>query len=84
MTQEPKLSLKYLVETCKNWEIESMNWILGVTLREDDSRIRKGQVPENMANSIYCFKYALKNSMLGKRQRATLSVTFRGDVLDKF
>lgn len=73
----------------KHWGIESMHWILDVTFREDDSRIRKGDAPENMAilrqialNTLN--KYTnIKDSMPGKRQRAALSDTFREDVLSK-
>jgi len=33
-----------------HWAIEnSLHWVLDVTLREDNSRIRKDNAPENMA-----------------------------------
>jgi predicted transposase YbfD/YdcC len=33
-----------------HWQVEnSLNWILDVTFREDDSRVRKGNGPQNMA-----------------------------------
>ena len=32
-----------------HWGIESTHWSLDVTFREDDSRTRKGQAPQNLA-----------------------------------
>jgi predicted transposase YbfD/YdcC len=33
----------------KHWGVESMHWILDVTFGDDQSRVRKGNAPQNMA-----------------------------------
>ncbi len=32
-----------------HWSVESMHWVLNMSFGEDQSRIRKGNAPENMA-----------------------------------
>jgi len=73
----------------KHWGIESMHWILDVTFREDASRIRKGDSPENMSilrhiaiNTLKKYT-SVKDSMPGKIQKAALSDNFREDILKK-
>jgi len=104
-TRETKNSttteLRYYISSCacdaqylnnairKHWGIESMHWILDVTFREDQSRIRKGDAPENMAIlrhlalNILKQYTEIKDSIPGKIQRAALSDNFREDVLSK-
>jgi predicted transposase YbfD/YdcC len=71
----------------KHWSIESMHWILDVTFREDESRIRKGDGPENMAILRHISlnvmkKYTkIKESIPGKIRRAAFSDVFRSGVL---
>lgn len=71
----------------KHWGVESMHWILDVTFREDESRIRKGDAPENISmlrhlalNAMKKFT-GIKDSIAGKVQRALLSDDFRSNVL---
>jgi hypothetical protein len=73
----------------KHWGIKRMHWILDITFREDASRIRKGDSPENMAilrhiaiNTLKKYT-SVKDSMPGKMQRAALSDGFREEVLNK-
>jgi len=57
-----------------HWQVEnSLNWILDVTFREDDSRIRKGAGPQNMAVlrrlalNLLKRENTVKRSIQGKR-----------------
>jgi len=76
-----------LHSTRKHWEIESMHWILDVTFREDDSRIRKGDGPENFAVLRHIAlnimkKYTgIKDSVKSKLRMASFSDDFRTDIL---
>ena len=73
----------------KHWGIESMHWILDITFREDESRIRKGDGPENIAvlrhialNTMK--KYSgIKDSIKSKIRRAMLSDTVRENIMEK-
>ncbi len=47
---------------CKHWGVESMHWILDITFREDESRIRKGDGPENIAVLRHLGLNAMKKS----------------------
>ncbi|MDM8557171.1 ISAs1 family transposase [Desulfococcaceae bacterium HSG7] len=41
---------KFSEAVCKHWEVENkLHWVLDISFREDESRIRKGNVAENMA-----------------------------------
>jgi predicted transposase YbfD/YdcC len=50
-----------------HWKIESMHWMLDVILREDDSTLSKGNVPDNMA-IIRRFILNMLTNMKGKRE----------------
>lgn len=70
-----------------HWGIEnSLHWVLDVTFREDDSRIRTGYAPENF-NIVRQLAINLlkkepsKLSMKRKRFRASLSDKFREEVI---
>jgi predicted transposase YbfD/YdcC len=70
-----------------HWGIEnSLHWVLDVTFREDDSRIRKGYAPENF-NVVRQIainllkKEASKLSIKRKRFMAALSDKFREKVI---
>jgi len=70
-----------------HWGVEnSLHWVLDVTFREDDSRIRKGYAPENF-NIIRQLainllkKESSKMSLKKKRFKAALSDQFRENVL---
>ena len=60
-----------------HWRIEnSLHWILDVSFREDDSRIRKGHAPQNfsllrkIALNVLKFDKLSKGSLKGKRKKA--------------
>ena len=66
-----------------HWSIESqLHWILDVTFSEDASRIRKRQAPQTsgmlrrLAVSILSSDTSIKDSIRGKRYRASLSTDF--------
>lgn len=70
-----------------HWGVEnSLHWVLDVTFREDDSRVRTGYAPENF-NIIRQLSINLlkkepsKLSMKRKRFKASLSDKFREDVI---
>jgi len=57
-----------------HWQVEnSLNWVLDVTFREDDSRVRKGAGPHNMAMlrrlalNLLKRETSVKRSIQGKR-----------------
>jgi len=70
-----------------HWGVEnSLHWVLDVTFREDDSRIRKGYAPENFnvirQLAINLLKReASKMSLKKKRFKAALSDQFRENVI---
>lgn len=70
----------------QHWSIESqLHWVLDVTFTEDASRIRKRNAPQTsamlrrLAVSILSSDTSLKESLRGKRYRASLST----DVLER-
>jgi predicted transposase YbfD/YdcC len=71
----------------EHWGIEnSLHWVLDVTFREDDSRIRKGYAPENFIIVRQLAINLLKNeasklSIKRKRFMAALSDKFREKVI---
>ena len=70
-----------------HWGVEnSLHWVLDVTFREDDSRIRTGYAPENFniirQLSINLLKReSSKLSIKRKRFKASLSDKFREDII---
>lgn len=75
--------------TRQHWAIEnSLHWVLDVTFREDDSRIRSGNSPQNMAVLRHLALNILKNdkskgSLRNKRYRAALNTTFLTQLLGR-
>jgi predicted transposase YbfD/YdcC len=73
--------------TRQHWAIEnSLHWVLDVTFREDDSRIRTGNSPQNMAVLRHLALNILKNdkskgSIRNKRYKAALDTTFLSKLL---
>ncbi|MDQ7049107.1 MAG: ISAs1 family transposase [Enterobacterales bacterium] len=69
-----------------HWGVESTHWILDVTFKEDDCRIRNGDGAENVA-VIRRFALNLtklhpqKNSMRGKLKQAGWSDKFRSELI---
>lgn len=70
-----------------HWGIENqLHWVLDVTFREDDSRVRRDEAPANLA-TLRQFSLSLlrrhpaPNSVKGKRFRAALDDHFRAKVV---
>ena len=68
---------RLLAATRGHWSIEnSLHWVLDISFREDDSRIRDGNAPENlavirhMALNLLKRDRTIKASIKGKRKRA--------------
>jgi hypothetical protein len=62
-----------------HWSIEnSLHWVLDVTFREDDSRLRSGYGAENFA---VIKREPSNGSLRQKRYKAALSNEFRSNVL---
>jgi len=66
-----------LAATRGHWSIEnSLHWVLDISFREDDSRVRAGSAPENlavirhMALNLLKQDTTIKASIKGKRKRA--------------
>jgi predicted transposase YbfD/YdcC len=78
----PNDARRILQATRHHWAIEnSFHWVLDVTFREDDSRIRKGDSPQNMAVLRHLALNILKQddskaSLKQKRFRAGLDENF--------
>lgn len=71
----------------RHWHIENVqHWVLDVTYKEDDSRIRVGDAPQNMALfRRFMFNLAalspIKESKKGKLKRAAWDDEFRAKLL---
>ncbi len=78
----PNQAARHLDATRHHWAIEnSFHWVLDVTFREDDSRIRLGDSPQNMALLPHIALNILKRdpskaTLKQKRFRAGLDETF--------
>jgi predicted transposase YbfD/YdcC len=78
----PPHARQILAATRTHWSVEnSLHWVLDVTFREDDSRIRKHNAPQNMAVLRHIALNILKQdpskgSLKQKRYRAALDDTF--------
>lgn len=75
----------------RHWSIESqLHWVLDVTFTEDASRIRKQHAPQTsamlrrLAVSILSSDTSLKDSLRGKRYRASLSTDALESILLSF
>jgi len=74
----PNQAERILAATRAHWSIEnSFHWLLDITFREDDSRIRIGNSPQNMAVVRHLALNILKThkskgSIRNKRYRAAL------------
>ena len=72
-----------------HWGIEnSFHWVLDMTFGEDDSRIRTGDSPQNMAVLRHLALNILKKdkskgSLRQKRSKAALDDTFLSKLLDR-
>lgn len=79
---------KILQAARSHWGVEnSLHWVLDVAMGEDDSRIRKGHAPENMATlrrlalNLLKQERSLKRGIQGKRLKAALSPNYLLKVL---
>jgi predicted transposase YbfD/YdcC len=78
----PNDAARLLTATRSHWQIENqLHWVLDVVFREDNSRIRTGNAPENMAVLRHVSLNILKKdkskgSIRTKRYRAALDTTF--------
>lgn len=69
-----------------HWEVENKaHYVLDVTYREDDSRIRRENAAENIAVArrfaLNLHDYIPKNSMKGKLKQAMWSDDFRDQII---
>ena len=78
-----------LVTIRKHWSIENkLHWMLDIAFREDESRVRKGNAPQNLASAVKVAfnvlskkKSQLKMSMPKMMQKALLNDKFRENML---
>lgn len=94
LKESPFKSLKTLASVIKatlairgHWEVENkVHWVLDVTYKEDDSRVRRENAAENIATAR---RFALnlarlhpkKDSMRGKLKQAMWSDDFRYQII---
>lgn len=70
-----------------HWSIENnLHWVLDVVFREDESRVRSGNAPENLNILRKESAYSLRNhpsggSITGKRYLCSLNLSYALDVL---
>lgn len=72
----------------KHWGIEnSVHWVLDIAFREDESRVRKGYAPENLAAIRHIALNLLKNnktfkgSIKSKRLNAAMDIKYLEEVM---
>ena len=86
-------SLPLNAEQCLNavrdhWQVESMHWVLDMTFRDDESRIRKGQGPlafnvmRKMAMALFKQDTSKSASMAAKKKMAGLDDKYRSTLLE--
>ena len=83
------LDAKQVSQAVRNhWQVESMHWMLDMTFREDESRIRKGHGPlafnvlRKIALNLFKRDDTIKASMARKRRMAGLDDEFRSVLLE--
>ena len=71
-----------------HWGVESMHWVLDMTFREDESRIRKGNGPllfnvlRKIAMNLFRQDETKKASIARKKKMAALDDDFRSVFLE--
>lgn len=71
-----------------HWQVESMHWMLDMTFREDESRIRKKQGPlafnvmRKIAMTLFKQDTSKTASMARKKKMATLDDNYRSTLLE--
>jgi len=83
-----EIDAKQALETVRNhWQVESMHWMLDMTFREDESRIRKGRGPlafnimRKIAMILLKRDKSKKASISRKRKMAGLDDDFRTTII---
>jgi predicted transposase YbfD/YdcC len=83
------LNAQQALDAIRNhWQVESMHWMLDVTFREDESRIRRGtgalafNVLRKIALSLFKQDTSKNISMVRKRKIAALDDEYRSVLLD--
>ena len=71
-----------------HWQVESMHWVLDMTFREDESRIRKAQGPlvfnvmRKIAMALFKQDETKQASMAAKKKMAGLDDQYRSTLLE--
>lgn len=72
-----------------HWQVESMHWVLDMTFREDESRIRRGNgalafnVMRKIAMALFKQDESKKASMKAKKKMARLDDNYRSTLLQQ-
>ncbi|EDQ00223.1 ISAs1 family transposase [Shewanella benthica] len=71
-----------------HWQVESMHWVLEMTFREDESRIRKGRGPlafnvmRKIAMTLFKQEQTKRASIVAKKKMAGLDDEYRSTLLE--
>ena len=71
-----------------HWEVESMHWVLDMTFREDECRIRKGQGPlvfnimRKIAMGLFKQDETKSASIAAKKKMACLDDGYRSTLME--
>ncbi|EDQ00383.1 hypothetical protein KT99_11048 [Shewanella benthica KT99] len=71
-----------------HWQVESMHWVLDMTFREDESRIRKGRGPlafnvmRKIAMTLFKQDQTKRASIVAKKKMAGLDDEYRSTLLE--
>lgn len=83
------LNAKQALDSVRShWQVESMHWVLDMTFREDESRIRKAQGPlvfnimRKIAMALFKQDDTKKASMAAKKKMAGLDDEYRSTLLE--
>ncbi len=83
------LNAKHALDSVRShWQVESMHWVLDMTFREDESRIRKAQGPlvfnvmRKIAMALFKEDDTKRASMAAKKKMAGLDDEYRSTLLE--
>jgi len=83
------LNAKHVLDSVRShWQVESMHWVLDMTFREDESRIRKAQGPlvfnvmRKIAMALFKEDDTKRASMAAKKKMAGLDDEYRSTLLE--
>ncbi|EDQ02494.1 hypothetical protein KT99_03237 [Shewanella benthica KT99] len=71
-----------------HWQVESMHWVLEMTFREDESRVRKGRGPlafnvmRKIAMTLFKQDQTKRASIVAKKKMAGLDDEYRSTLLE--